>query len=109
MPDKWQTLEVQEAEDESEEFPDASLAGEAELAAQSRRVRWRHCWVGEMVGRRKDSGEKQESGFKQEFRHGPRSKRLYLNLLQSRHDRSSVGGGRFGDILPRHNNLVPRY
>lgn len=34
MPDKWQILEVQEGEDESEELPDASLASEAQLAVQ---------------------------------------------------------------------------
>ena len=34
VPDKWQTLEVQEGEDKSEELPHASLASEAQLAAQ---------------------------------------------------------------------------
>lgn len=33
MPSKWQALKVQKGEDESEEFPDTSLASEAELAA----------------------------------------------------------------------------
>ena len=34
VPDKWQTLEIQEGKDESEELPDASLISEAHLAAQ---------------------------------------------------------------------------
>ena len=33
MPDKRYALEVQKGKDESEEFPDTSLASEAELAA----------------------------------------------------------------------------
>ena len=39
MPDERQALEVQKGEDESEEFPDAGLAYEAELAAQSGQCR----------------------------------------------------------------------
>ena len=42
VPNKRQALEVQKGEDESKEFPDASLANEAELAAQSGQGR-RHC------------------------------------------------------------------
>ena len=34
VPDKWQTLKVQKGEYESEEPPDASLARQAQLAAQ---------------------------------------------------------------------------
>lgn len=47
VPYKWQALEVQEGDDESEELPDTSLASEAQLAAQSRQGR-RHCldWEG---------------------------------------------------------------
>ena len=43
MPSKWQAFEVQEGEGESEELPDASLACEAEVGAQSGQCRW-HCW-----------------------------------------------------------------
>ena len=52
MPNKWQAFEVQKGEDESEEFPDAGLAREAELAAQNGQCR-RHCWgrAGNVVGR----------------------------------------------------------
>lgn len=42
MPDEWQALEVQKSKDESQEFPNTSLASEAELEAQSRQCR-RHC------------------------------------------------------------------
>ena len=35
MPDERQALQVQKGKDESEEFPDTSLACEAELASQS--------------------------------------------------------------------------
>ena len=43
MPDKRQAFQVQECEDESEKFPDASLAYEAELATQSGQCRC-HCF-----------------------------------------------------------------
>ena len=33
VPYKWQALEVQEGDDESEEFPDTSSASETQLAA----------------------------------------------------------------------------
>lgn len=39
VPGKWQIFEVQKGEEESEELPDASLASEAELAAQIRQCR----------------------------------------------------------------------
>lgn len=39
MPDEWQALEVQKGKYESEEFPDASLASEAQLGAQGRQGR----------------------------------------------------------------------
>ena len=42
MPDERQAFQVQKGEDESEEFPDAGLACEAELATQSGQCRC-HC------------------------------------------------------------------
>lgn len=67
MPDERQAFEVQEGEDESEKFPDASLACEAKLAAQSGQCRC-HCSerVGDFVRTWyccKDSGEKKGSSL----------------------------------------------